>query len=390
MFSQHDDFAHHLVNNVLSSQESLQADPENRSKVLSPYPDGNWASLELTPFAAETQAADAQLYFCAIENVDALLNAYALARQLKPFEEDLADACAYVSGYATEFMQKIFNRASQTINDEDARRIAALVSNLDVYAAVKVVESLLNSQADLALLKIAEKQAWTLHFDHLAIRCGCSERGDAERVVENLCRHHGYVPSQISGENYYRFKDGWDAYVLYKVLSNGQQLRLFIDQSSAENTPQIIQHWNHVYGYTAHHLALRATCVSNSHRQAVPLAELISVMENNKVEVMTATGQYTAGLLEQVFTKPELNTDIPEQIRQHLRRYDACLEASIENGKLLELVSRREIAPSLKADYFALYGIKFDPNNPLHSAPVYAYFLPDQAAHVIRTSVQVT
>ncbi len=64
--------------------------------------------------------------------------------------------------------------------------------------------------------------------------------------------------------------------------------------------------------------------------------------------------------------------------------------ASIENGKLLELVSRREMTELLKPAYFALYDIEFDSENPLHSAPVYPYFLPVQAAHVIRTSVQVS
>jgi len=33
--------------------------------------------------------------------------------------------------------------------------------------------------------------------------------------------------------------------------------------------------------------------------------------------------------------------------------------------------------------------LKYDDNNPHHSAPLYQYFLPVQAAHVIKTSQQV-
>jgi len=389
VFSQHESIAVQLVNDLLSSEKSLQEASEHFSQVMVPYPGGDQATINLTPFAAQAQKADANPYFSQVKNIQDLLTAYTLAKKSKPFETDLADACEFVSDYAAEFLQEIFNLAGQTVDDDDACRIAALVSKLDIYTAVKAVESLLNSHADLALLRISEVQGWTLHFDHLAIRCGCSERGDAERVVDNLRTHHGYVPCQIDSENYYKFDDGWDAYVLYKILENGQQLRLFIDQSSVANTAQIIQHWNYVYGYTAHHLALRATRLINGERKEVPLSEMIGVVEQNNIKAMTATGQYTVGLLEQVFTKPELNKDIPQKIRQHLGQYDASLQTSIENGKLLELVSRREISESLKPAYFALYDIEYDCHNPLHSAPVYPYFLPVQAAHVIRTSAQV-
>ena len=64
------------------------------------------------------------------------------------------------------------------------------------------------------------------------------------------------------------------------------------------------------------------------------------------------------------------------------------LATAIENGKLLELLSRREVSSALAAQYYALYGLRYDRNNPLHSVPAYQYFLPAQAAHVIRTSVQ--
>ena len=385
----HDQFGVQLVANVLGNQGKLRADPDNPQRVLAPCPGGAWGSLNLTPFAVDVQSTDAGEFFNSVTSVDGLINAYRQARRAKLFEEDIAQACDEISNYAFEFLENILSCATQTLEDDDACRIADFVSNLDLYSAVKAVESLLNSQADLALLKLAEVSDWTLHFDHLAIRCGCSGNNDAKRVVENLQRHHDYSPSQLTGENYFRFDEGWDAYVLYKILENGQQLRLFIDQSTTDNTSQIIQHWNHTYGYTAHHLAIRVTRMVQGKRIEVPLPELTLALEGYGFEAMTPTGNYTDGLLEQVFTRPEQNRNIPNQIRQRLRQIDGSLEASIENGKLLELLSRREIAHELKPAYFSLYSITFDNENPRHTAPVYPYFLPEQAAHVIRTSLTV-
>jgi hypothetical protein len=383
------EFAARLAADLLNDQREFRAAPDDPAKVLVPYPDGNWAELNLTPFYCELQPADAAPFFGNVGTTHELLVAYRRARRSKIFDEDLPHALDHVADYAADFLERIFERAGRILSDTDARRIASVVSNLDVYAAVKSVESLLNSHADLALLRVSEKLGWTLHFDHLAIRCGSADRRNAEQVVENLKLHHGYVPSQIESENYYVFEDGWDAYVLFKTLENGQQIRLFIDQSLPAYPAQIIQHWNHVYGYTPHHLALRATCLSGGQRQAVSLVEQSIALNTDGVEVLTATGHYTAGLLEQVFTRPETNQDIPSEIRSRLKSVDASLEASIENGKLLELISRREMNERLKAEYFSLYGIDFDRFNPLHSAPIYPYFLPAQAAHVIRTSVEV-
>ncbi len=389
LFPQFESFTSKLVNDLLSNDDSLQVMNNCPSNLVVPYPGGSSANMDLTPFAINVRQADAKLFFDRVKNTEQLLKAYTLARQARIFEEDLPYAYDFVSDYAGEFLADIFRQAKSSIADEDAIRIARLVSNLDIYTAVKAVESLFNSKADLVLLKIAENEGWTLNFDHLAIRCGCSERGDAERVVNNLHTHHGYDFCQLDRENYFQFDDGWDAYVMYKILENGQQLRLFIDQSSDANSNQIIQHWNYVYGYTAHHLALRATRLVNAERHEVPLSELISVIEKNGISVLKATGQYTSGLLEQVFTRPELNKGIPGVVRQHLGHFDDSLQTAIENGKLLELVSRREMPTALKPDYFALYGIEYDQNNPLHTAPVYPYFLPVQAAHVIQTSVEV-
>ena len=60
----------------------------------------------------------------------------------------------------------------------------------------------------------------------------------------------------------------------------------------------------------------------------------------------------------------------------------------MRNGKLIELVARREMPRGLAAELYHGYGLGYDPANPDHSAPAYAYFLPAQAAHVIRTSVE--
>lgn len=389
MLQKFEKFAVRLAIGLLDAQPDFRPVQNDPTKVLVPHPGGNWAELNLTPFYCELKAADAAPFFVNVRTTDELLDAYRTAKASKTFEEELPHARDHVADYAADFMLRIFERAGRILDDSDARRIAGLVSNLDVYTAVKAVESLLNSQADLALLKVSESLDWTLHFDHLAIRCGNSKRRDAEKVVENLIQNHDYVPSQFPGENYFSFDDGWDAYVLFKMLENGQQLRLFIDQSLPDYPTQVIQHWNHVYGYTPHHLALRATCVVEGERHAVSLDELSLATKADGIDVLTPTGHYTAGLLEQVFTRPESNKDIPSDIRIRLKSIDASLEAILENGKLLELLTRREMRTTLKSEFFHLYGLVFDNMNPLHSAPVYPYFLPAQAAHVIRTSVEV-
>jgi len=268
--------------------------------------------------------------------------------------------------------------------------IGSWLTNLDVYTAVKSVESLLNSKADIALLELAQEKNWMVHFDHLAIRCGTRANKDAERVVDLLKEKHGYVAPQIQQQAYYQFPDGWNAYPLYKILDNGQVLRIFVDQSDADDKSQIIQHWNRVYGYTAHHLAIRATAydAENEERVAISLDEIMHELHKRGVEIMTPTGAYTEGLLLQVFTKPELNTGIPEELKREIEIHGQDLNKKIENGKLLEIVSRKELSKDLAQRYFALYGLKYNFDNPLHSAPIYQYFLPAQAAHVIRTSVQ--
>ena len=165
-------------------------------------------------------------------------------------------------------------------------------------------------------------------------------------------------------------------------------LRLFVDESSRGNQLQIIQHWNRVYGFTAHHLALRAFTSDSDGKHALPLERVMQALNRAGVDTMTPTGDYTAGLLEQVFTRPTHTPDVPQSITTELARISPELPRQVENGKLIELVSRREMPPAAAEQLFDLYHLEYSADSPDHSAPLYPYFLPTQAAHVIHTSVQ--
>lgn len=376
------------LTNDLIANENYQAFDESGYRLKAEREDREIAMLDLRPFMATTHVVNAADYFAGIQTTGELIHAYRLAREENIFEQDLPQAMRQVSQYAEEFVELIFREAAETLTDHQAVLIARWVQHLDIYTAVKAVESLLNSVADLALLEIAEEKHWLVHFDHLAIRCGSAASKDAERVVDLLKGTYGYVSAQIPEEAYYQFPDGWNAYPVYKILDNGQVLRIFVDQSDANDKRQIIQHWNKVYGYTAHHLAIRASRFVNNVREAVPLQELMAALQARGIEIMTPTGFYTHGLLLQVFTRPQRHAQIPGELKENVAAVDAALAAMIENAKLLELVSRKEMSPDFARRYFALYGIDYHPENPLHSAPIYQYFLPAQAAHVIKTSIQ--
>ena len=350
---------------------------------------GELLQLQLTPPQCQPQRADAKPYFNAVKDIAGLVDAYHSAVTTKPFETSLFSD-NYLSDHAKGFVSSILANAQLRINDDDARLIANFVVNLDIYVAVKAVESLLYNPADLALLRLAVQRDWQVHFDHLAIRCGCQSEQAAEKVVQLLKKEHGYNAPQIASEAYYQFPDGWNAYPLYKMLDNGQFLRLFIDQSDAGAPLQIIQHWNYVYGFTAHHLGIRATRLNQGERQALDLQDIESALTGQGVALMTPTGMYTQGLLQQVFTRPQREDTLPDTILDRLQVIDPTLNQVIGNAKLLEIVSRREMPTPLKPAYFALYGLEYEPDNPLHSAAAYQYFLPAQAAHVIRSSVQTS
>ncbi len=389
MTDSHTQFAKEIVRQLTQSNPLIVADKKSAQKALIQKTESEFASFDFTPIAATAAENTANLFFSGVSSLDELQQAYRDARNSTVFEYDLAEAMAHVHPYALAFLDRLFDQAHSRYNDEDAKLIAKWVSDLDTYTAVKAVESLLNSHADLQLISIAETNNWQVHFDHLAIRCGSQKTKDAERIVDMLKSEHGYFSPQINSEAFYQFKDGWNAYVLCKILKNGQCLRLFIDQSDADDRQQIIQYWNRVYGYTAHHLAIRATSLKNGTRTAIPLSEITHKLTKTGVESLTPTGLYSCGLLEQVFTRPETNSGIPTALKNEINRHRPGLDKIIENGKLLEIVCRREMDETLKALWFNLYAIKYDPQKPLHSAPLYTYFLPAQAAHVIRTSVQV-
>jgi len=352
-----------------------------------PKPNGEVAQLQLMPFQSKVYAADAKPYFESVNTLSELIAAYQEARAAMPFEESLFSS-QHLSAHAKHYVERLLMLAESRHSDRSARLLAQWVAQLDVYTAVKAVESLLNSHADMVLLHVASEQQWQVHFDHLAIRCGNQGQQAAEKVAALLCQQHGYHAPQIESEAYYVFADGWNAYPLYKMLENGQVLRLFIDQSDANAPAQIIQHWNYIYGFTAHHLGLRVSKRVDGQRLAVSLDEIIPLVKQKAVEVLTPTGMYTHGLLEQVFCKPEHENELPTELLEAVAKVSPNLKHVVKNAKLLEIVSRRELPESLKADFFALYDLRYNADNPLHSAPVYQYFLPAQAAHVIRTSVQ--
>jgi hypothetical protein len=380
-------FGRDLAQSLRDEDTHLRLARDTATRVLVPS-SGGTTSLDLTPVVMKPQPVTAMRYFAAIDTVQDLLCAYQEAKQETLLENADPTLQSHVHAYAHDFLKALLSRAVKSVSDAEAQRIAGWVRHFDVYSAVKSVESLLNSETERILLEVAEAKNWCLYFDHLAIRCGSSANQACLRVSRILQDRHGYRPSQVEGEREYRFPDGWTAYPLYKLLENGQVLRLFLDESDGTDPLQIIQHWNRVYGYTAHHLAVRATRRTQSGHIAITLPELTQALQEHGVSIMAPTGEHTRGLLVQVFAQPERNPHVPDDIKRDLRALGSDLHVTIENGKLLELLSRREMSPEFATRFFALYGLTYEAQNPLHSAPIYPYFLPAQAAHVIRTSVQ--
>ncbi|MEN8260644.1 MAG: hypothetical protein ABFS02_08680, partial [Pseudomonadota bacterium] len=168
MSSNHKEFARALVSDLLARHIGLCAHPDSSRKVLAKREDGSGASLDLTPFEAEPMPATAQNFFQDVDSTAGLLDAYRAAKDSMPFEDNLKGALSHVDDYAGRYLCDLLERARETVADRDARLVAIWVSRLDIYAAVKAVESLLKSKADLMLLKVAESHGWTIHFDHLA------------------------------------------------------------------------------------------------------------------------------------------------------------------------------------------------------------------------------
>lgn len=339
-------------------------------------------SLEMSPLNILPQKVHIRLLFLNIKTNFELIEAYIQAKKSLPFEEDDEEAMKGRSPYSKTYLDKIIKMA-ESLNEEEVMLISDFVKDLDIYTAVRSCETLFSNKANLELLKLAKsKENWTVLFDHLAIRTGSSTKESALKVAQMLIKYHGYKAPENTDEYFYQFEDGWSAYLLYKLLDNGMLLRLFVDQSDDEK--QIIQHWNYVYGYTAHHLGLRIVESKDGVLYSVPLEEIAKEMEKREVKVMKPTGLYTKGLLEQAFTQPQKDENIPKEVIQNINK---DLVDSIKNAKLLEIVARKELPPELAQTLYQHYQLPYQKNNPLFSAPYYNYFLPAQAAHVIKTSM---
>ena len=98
---------------------------------------------------------------------------------------------------------------------------------------------------------------------------------------------------------------------------------------------------------------------------------------------------HSKGMLQQVFARPEVDNNIPADITKKLSKYVEGLEETIKNAKLLEFVSRSEVSAEFATRYYNLYGLTYDADDKLHTVPIYNYFLPAQAAHVIKTSLNL-
>jgi len=389
MPEKHTKFAHKLVNELIQIDNNWLRDEVDHEIVKIENEQHQLINLNLTPFDSVKCNDIAEKYFEAVKSIDGLIDVYKQIRKDFNFESDLSAFSMSISVYANEFLDTIFREARKTLLPDDVELIVNFVKNLDCYTAVKSIESLLYSHSDLELLRIAKAQDWVVHFDHLAIRCGSSANESAQQVAKLLTEQYNYSHPKIKTEKFYLFEEGWSAYPLYKVLTNGQVLRIFVDQSEVSFPNQIIQHWNQVYGFTAHHLALRITKIEGDTRVAIPLQKIIKLMTEHNREVLTPTGYYTNGLLSQVFTKPEKNKHIPVTIMTAKKVISKKLPDMLLNAKLLEIVSRKEMSSALAKQYYKLYDIEYNSKSDLHSAVYYQYFLPAQAAHVIKSSIEI-
>jgi hypothetical protein len=377
--------AHKLQNYMLG--ESNKFTIHHDKSIMIENSEGKEVVLNLDPPHLHAQNVTAKAFFNEVTNADELIIAYKRAKESLPFEEQNDTAMQHVSAYAQTYLNTFLNDLS-SLTLSDVRNIVHFVKELDIYVAVRAIETFLSNRANLELLKIVkENRNWFLVFDHLAIRTGSKNHNDAKRISDMLIKEHGYQRPQDKEQQYYEFSDGWSAFIVYKLLRNGLILRLFVDQSDAKN--QIIEHWNHVYGYTAHHLGIRVVRKVEEHLEAVPLLEVKELLHAQDIEVMQPAGLYTQGLLEQVFTKPQVDNNIPEELLESINKKieDKSLLTAIKNAKLLEIVSRKEVSTELAQEIYHHYQLSYKKRDALFSMPVYHYFLPAQAAHVIKTSI---
>ena len=373
------------LQHYLGSQDRCIQVMDNSNEVMVVNDHHQEVLLDLSILRLQPQEVTAKAFFSEVYDAASLIHAYHQAKKSLPFEEDDPKAQTHVSNYAHNFMLHALESA-QTLSKQQCQHIANFVKNLDIYTAVRSCETFFANRDNLTLLSVAKEESWTAIFDHLAIRTGSKNREDAKYIADYLIKYHGYSYPPVQGQNYYEFSEGWSAYIIYKQLNNGMLLRLFIDQS--DNDTQIIQHWNHAYGYTAHHLGLRCVQAHPHGIHSIPILEVAQSLTEKNVTILEPTGLYTQGMLEQVFTKPQRDEALPLKLKESFDSYDRNLFEIIKNAKLLEIVARRELPFEFKKLYFKELGLEFEEENPLHSAVFYNFFLPAQAAHVIKSSVQ--
>ncbi|VAW71208.1 hypothetical protein MNBD_GAMMA12-2135 [hydrothermal vent metagenome] len=341
-------------------------------------------SFNLSPVDLPLEVADAQQQFQHVQTINTLISQYWAVRQANHFEHDIPVAMDNIHPWADDFLDTLMTAASTHYTDQDACLIAQLISTLDSYAAIKTIESLLNNPQDILLLRIAKENNWQVHLDHIAIRCGNQRDEDAERIFNFLMKHYHYYPPQHIEEAYLLSSEGWNAYPLYKIMNNGQVIRIIVSQADSEHHQQTIQHWNHAYGYTAHHIGLRLTQHSaEKGRQQVSLTEINHSQQNNIFNLDAVIK--SSNLMHQVFLNPVKVNSLPNDILAGAKKVDPEILTSLKQGKLIELVSRLELPETLKEKWFTLYQIRYEASNPIHSVPAFNLFTPFKAdCHYIK------
>ena len=177
-------FANSLARHLLEHEAGFNSDSKQKQILHVHCNDSQVFALDMTPFIATPAAVSARQWFDGVNCVSTLLSAYQAAKQSLPFEMDFPEARKNVSAYAEDFLSALLSRANAALTDQQAALIANWVKHLDVYCAVKSVESFLYSHADLKLLEIAPDYGWDVVFDVMASRGGSQEYKDAETDSE--------------------------------------------------------------------------------------------------------------------------------------------------------------------------------------------------------------
>jgi len=389
MALEHDIVGSEIVDWLLSQHPDFTRDTSNPARLNVPLqlPDTQQtsASYNLTPVDVPMEVADASS-FQQVKTIDELISQYWSVRNDNPFEHDIPGAMDNIHPWADEFLEQLMANAASQFDDQDAQLIAQLASTLDIYTAIKTIESLLNDPQDITLLKLAKQNNWQAHLDHIVIRCGNQKHEDGERLFNFLMKYHHYYPPQHIEDAYLLSNQGWNAYPLYKVMVNGQMIRIFIDQSDSEHKQHAIQHWNHSYGYTPHHIGLRFTTKKSNSRIAVPLPAIINELQKQSILVFNPAKLTTTDLLQNVLIKPHKLNHLPDDIMHGLAEKESELTAALTHGKLIGLVSRLELPENLKQKWFRLYQIAYDSTNPIHSVPAFNLFSPVDSSNQLNLS----